>query len=158
MKLLLSIFSMMFFTWGSLWGQDSAQPKVFILGEDEALYERLTQTYNQPLLEACHNDVQVAFEQWLNMMQEIDDYAERIRFDIKGVKVWMHVFWNSQGAIDHIGYLLRPDSRNISTAELSAFLSSFMNRYTFPQTSDRKFSHYTGATFPTFTQNADKNR
>ena len=128
-------------------------PKVFLLGEHEQPYEVATQTYSKTLLEVCNDNMQEAFHHWISMANEMDNFAEKINFDLKGVKVWMHVFWNEQGKIDHIGYFLRPDSRNIKTNELSAFFMAFMGRYnTFPVKGDRKFSHYTGATFPTFVE------
>ena len=40
----------------------------------------------------------------------------------------------------------------VDTAEMNAFFSGFIRQYKFPVTSDRKFSHYTGASFPTFSE------
>ncbi len=129
-----------------------AMPKVFLMGDNEKEYEQLTQDYAQSLLEVCNNDMEAAFGQWLEMVKEMELYAQKIKFDLKGVKLRLHVFFSPDGKIDHIGYLLRGDSRNINTAEMSAFLSSFINRYKFGKTSDKKFSHYTGATFPTYVE------
>ena len=120
------------------------------LGENEKNYERLARAYSLSLLEACNNDIKQAFEKWLAMMVEVDKYAKKINYDLKGVKVWLHVFWAEDGSIDNLGYLLRPDSRNIDSKELKAFFSGFLRQYKFPITASRKFSHYTGATFPTF--------
>jgi hypothetical protein len=146
-----------FLCWLSV-GAAQAQeaPTVFVMGDQEATYEKLNQTYKQTLLEACDNDMKLAFEKWLHMMQEMESYADEINFDLDGIKVLMHVFWNTDGQIDHIGYFLRPNSRNVDTAELSAFLSSFSRQYTFPVSSDRKFMHYTKASFPTFSERAQR--
>ena len=132
--------------------ENEEMPRVFVLGEQEEAYEQLTRTYSQSLLTVCDNDMKVAFDKWLNMMQEMEAYAEQIRFELKGVSIWFHVFWSPEGNVDHIGFLLRPNSRNVPQADLAAFLSSFVKRYQFPVTSDQRFSHYTGATFPTFSQ------
>ena len=134
----------------TLQAQQANTPKVFTLGESEQSYEGLNQAYSKTLLEATNGDIKLAFDQWLLMMKEMDEYAEQIRFNLNGVKLWLHVFWGAGGKIDHIGYLLRSDSRNVDEAEIKAFFSSFMNRYTFPIKSDKPFNHYTGATFPTF--------
>ncbi|MBL7793494.1 MAG: hypothetical protein JNK77_14285 [Saprospiraceae bacterium] len=134
--------------------QTTDMPKVFVMGENEKGYEQLTQTYGQSLLEAAGNDFEKAFGTWLEMMVEMDNYSKKINFDIKGVKIWMHVFWGEDGKVNHIGYLLRPDSRNINTLELNAFFSSFIGRYKFPITSEKKFSHYTAANFPTLGERA----
>lgn len=150
MKVLFSLLMGMVIVSGAVSAQKTDLPKVFTLGENEQAYEKLTQDYGQSLLEACDLNIETAFQRWLEMMQEMEKYAAKINFDIKGAKLWMHVFWSESGKIDHIGYLLRSDSKNINQAELSAFLSSFMGRYTFPVSSGKKYNHYTGATFPTF--------
>lgn len=129
-------------------------PRVFQLGGNEQAYETLSKEYGQSLLEVCNNDMKIAFEKWLEMMKALEDYAKKINFDIKGVKVRLHVFWNADGSIDHIGYVLRTNSRNIRSEEFSAFLSSFTRQYTFSLKSQQKFSHYTIATFPLHTEKA----
>ncbi len=149
MKKMILLCSFVSFLAAPLLAQDSP---VFVLGEQEKKYEQLTRDYSQSLLTACDNDMQVAFDKWLEMMQAMEAYAKKIRFDLNGVSVWFHVFWSPEGNIDNVGFLLRPNSRNIPNADLAAFLSSFIKRYQFPVTSDQPFSHYTGATFPTFSQ------
>lgn len=129
-------------------------PRVFQLGGNEQAYEELSKEYSQSLLEVCNNDMTMAFEKWLDMMGAIEEYAKKINFDIKGVKVRLHVFWSPDGTIDHIGYVFRTNSRNIRPEEFSAFLSSFTRQYTFPMKSQQKFSHYTIATFPLHSEKA----
>lgn len=149
--IVFSTFSLFFLL--QLQAQIQQLPKVFQLGEHEKPYEVATQTYSKTLLEVCNNDMEGAFNHWISMMKAMDDFAEQIKYDLKGVKAFMHVFWNEQGRIEHIGYFLRPDSRNIKTNELSAFFLAFMDIYeSFPVKADQKFSHYTGATFPTFVE------
>ena len=131
--------------------QDDVQT-IFVLGENEKAYEMLNQSYSQTLLEVSDFDTQKAFDAWMDMMKQMEEYAKKLRFDIKGVKLWLHVFWNEDGTISHIGYLMRPDSRNIDNLELAAFLKTFMGRYKLPLSSSRKFSHYTGANFPIYSE------
>ena len=154
MKFIYSLFAFLLLA-GTAISQDSTAPKVFMLGDDEESYEQLNQAYSQTLLEACNNDIQEAFDQWLDMMKAMDNYADKIKYDLKGIQLWLHVFWAEDGSIDHIGYLLRPESRNVNPAELNAFFSTFMKKYKFPLKSEKKFNHYTGATFPTFIQRAN---
>ncbi len=131
-------------------------PKVFKLGANEAAYETLVQEYPQTLLAACNNDMKVAFDKWLEMMKALDDHARRINFDIKGIKVRLHVFWDADGSIKHIGYILRTDSRALEKeAEFGAFLSSFTRQYSFPVQSQQKYSHYSIATFPTYSERSE---
>ncbi len=129
----------------------TALPKVFILGEHEKAYEKLFDAHSTVLLEACNDDMDVAFDKWLSMLEEMEAYAISIDYDIKGIKVWLNVFWNKDGSIKHIAYHLKVNSRNIrNPEELTAFFSSFMNHYKFPIVTDRNFSHYGSASFPTF--------
>lgn len=130
-------------------------PKVFQLGGNEQAYEALTQEYPQTLLGVCNNDMKVAFDKWLEMMKALESYAGRINFDIKGMKVRLHVFWDTKGNIEHIGYVFRPNSRNARAEEFNAFLSSFIRQYTFPIEAQQKYSHYTIATFPTFSERSE---
>lgn len=130
--------------------------KVFVIGEDEKSYEALNESYKQSLLEACENDMVGAFEKWIVMTQEMEAYANRINYDIRGVKVWFHVFFEADGSIKHIGYLLRNESRNINPDEFRGFLSSFMNRYQLPVKSNQRFSHYSIASFPVYSESANK--
>lgn len=129
--------------------------KVFVLGEGEERYEQLTSTYTQTLLGASQNDIEVAFSRWLDMMRAMDAHAEKVNFNLKGVKVWFHVFWSENGNIDYLGFLLRPDSRYVDVAELKAFFSDFIANYQLSVRADRKFSHYTGATFPTISEKSE---
>lgn len=123
-------------------------PAVFVLGEDEAAYERLTNVFPRTLLAVTSNDLDEAFKSWLELMGEIDRYSKTINFEIKGMKLWLHVFWNEDGTIAHIGFFFLPNSRNIKEDEVKAFFSSFIRQYKPVLKSDRKFSHYTSVSFP----------
>lgn len=130
----------------------NAIPKIFQLGEDEKIYDELVKGYPLSLLEASNNDVKVAFDKWIGVLEDMQDYADKIRYDIKGVKLRLHVFWNENGSIDHLGYLLREDSKNVNDAELKAFLKTFVSRSKMDIESMRKYSFYTTATFPVYAE------
>jgi len=128
-------------------------PKVFILGQYEKAYEKLFDDHSTVLLEICDDDMDLAFDKWLSMLEEMEAYATSIDYNIKGIKIWLNVFWNKDGSIKHLAYHLKVNSRNIEhQEELTAFFSSFMNHYKFPLVADRSFSHYGSASFPTFTR------
>lgn len=150
MKYLLAL-SIGLFLSATLTAQDTGV-QVFQLGENEALYEELNQSHSQTLLEVANYDTRAAFSNWVSMLQDMEKHANKLRFDLKGAQLWLHVFWNADGTISHIGYLPRPDSRNISPAELTAFFKTFAKKYQFPLASNKKFSHYTGANFPVYSE------
>ncbi len=131
--------------------QDSiVLPSVFVMGEYEEQFNSLMQEHEALLLSECDNDMDIAFEKWLSMLKEMEAYSEIIEYDLKGIKMWLNVFWDKNGTVDHIAYHLKPNSRNIDIEELTAFFVSFINNYKFPLVTDEKFSHYGSAAFPTF--------
>ena len=126
----------------------SELPKVFLLGEHEEAYEKLVENYATSLLSACNNDMNKAFKKWISMNQEMEVYADQITYNTDGLKLWLHVFWAKDGSIKHIGYYLRPNSKNADLTELNAFLFSFMNHYKFPLIAHTPYSHYSFVQFP----------
>lgn len=156
MKLTLTLIlgTSLFLSSLSAQAQDEA-PMVFVLGEDEKVYEMLNEAHSQTLLEVANFDTEKAFDYWMDMMKQMEAHAKKLRFDIKGTKLWLHAFWNEDGSLAHIGFMLRPESRNISQLELAAFFKTFMPKYKLPTTSGRKFSHYTGANFPIYSEKAN---
>ena len=164
MRLFTSIILLSFFFQVALSASDlettkkdsTTLPKVFILGEHEKAYEKLYEKHSKVLLEVCEDDMNLAFEKWLSMLEEMEAYSNSIEYDIKGIKVWLNVFWNTDGSIKHIAYHLKVNSRNVNRDELTAFFSSFMNHYKFPLVADQPFSHYGSASFPTFARRTKK--
>jgi hypothetical protein len=124
-------------------------PKVFQIGEFEEQYGLLYEIYHNILLTVCHDDMNLAFDKWMYMIGEMEAYAHKIEFDLNGVKLWLKVFWDEDGSIRYLSYFLKPNSRNIDTAELSAFLSSFMNVFRMPIQSTVKYTHNGSTQFPT---------
>lgn len=122
-------------------------PPVFLLGEYDKQYEAITPNY-QTLLEANDGDMQVAFGKLMGMMREMEAYAGLVGYDIKGVNAWMHFFWKADGSIEHIGFHLKPNSRNVDTDDLKAFLAGFAKQYRFPLRSGKKYAHYSSFSFP----------
>jgi hypothetical protein len=127
----------------------SRLPKVFVLGEYEKDYETLVTNNQTQLLQACNNDLFTAHNKWTSMVQEMEAYANQVNFDLKGIKLWIHVFWDKNGSISHIAYHLKPQSRNVKTEDLSAFFLSFASFYRLPHTFSNTYAHYGSASFPT---------
>lgn len=135
---------------GMMMKPDTILPKSFLLGDHEKQFEKLTMQYETLLLTATDNNMNLAFEKWVEMITEMEEYSESIGYDLKGVKMWMNIFWEPDGSIAHIAFFLKPNSRNVDVQELKAFFSSFARHYTFPLVYKTKYSHYGSASFPTF--------
>ncbi len=124
-------------------------PQIFKLGEFEKQMDDESRAHKTQLLTACEYDIELAYGKWISMIKEMEAYSNRIDYDIRGVKVWLNVFYEKNGQIGHIGFYLKPNSKNIDTTEFAAFLKSFVNNYSFPHTYTAPFSHYGSAGFPT---------
>ncbi len=131
-------------------------PKVFILGQFESSYDDLVVSYEQSLLTACDCTMKTAFGKWLGMLHELELYSKKQNIDIRGVKVWLHVFWNPDGSIEHIAYHLRPNSKIIDEEVMSFLLDGFAKQYSFPLTAETGYAHYSTGSFPVFGEVVEK--
>ncbi|MBK7407698.1 MAG: hypothetical protein IPJ40_06205 [Saprospirales bacterium] len=123
-------------------------PPVFVIGDYEPEYEALTGNYSKSLLDVCGSDMTQAFDLWIGFVEEIEAYSKQSGFELNGVKAWIHVFFNEDGTITHIGFHLKPTSRNVDTDALASFLSQFIGQYQLPFTAREKYSNYTSVSFP----------
>lgn len=152
--LTLSFFFLMIFSFnvkGSTGTIDSLPP-VFMLGDREVEYEKLVEDCSVPLFTVSDDSMEKAYESWLGMLHEIELYAEADTFDIKGVKIWINVFWNGEGTIKHITYYPKPNSKNIDYDLMGNLLEKFIKQYKFKEEHEACFSHFGSATFPTHAQ------
>ena len=124
-------------------------PSAFIMGDFEHKYEDLYSGHSDILLTVCENDMDIAFEKWMNMLGEMEAYADQIGYDLKGIKIFLNVFWDKSGKIDHIMYYPKPVSRNTDFEELTAFFKSFINNFEFPVKAEANYYHSGQASFPT---------
>ena len=127
-------------------------PVTFLISEDDAAYGELVVNTPTSLLEVCGNAMDVAYAKWIYMLADMEEAAEAQGFDIKGLKIWMNVFWNADGSIDHFVYYPKPNSKNIDYSEFTAFLTKFAKTYVLDVDSDKGFAHYGSASFPTFVE------
>jgi len=125
-------------------------PRVFQIGEYQEEYEQLIEDYDMTLTDVCDNDLYVAFGKLSSMFKEMEVFAENNAYDLKGVRLWLHLFWNKNGTIQYLAFHLRPNSRNINIADLEAFLLSFIQYYRFPLISENDYSLYTSTAFPVY--------
>jgi hypothetical protein len=110
------------------------------------------------LLEVCDNDMKLAYDKWLDMLQQMEAHSETVDYDLKSIKIWLNVFWKKNGSIDHIAYYLKPSSKNIDTERLTLFFISFINNYSTPLKFERNYAHYGSAGFPTMHRRIDSKK
>lgn len=125
-------------------------PQVFMIGQNEIEYENLVTVCNKPLLNVYQDSMDMAYRYWMTMLSDMEQYADKAEFDIKGIKIWLNVFWNPNGSIKHIVYFPKPNSRNMDFDLLTKFFKRFADQWAASNGESKCYSHYGSATFPTF--------
>lgn len=133
-----------------LFAQKSNYPQVVNVGQNSEILEDLSTSYKSSLFSASDADFIKTTKNWQHVLTGIEKYAEEIDFDLKGVKIWIKVFFAKDGNIDHITYILSDTSINIDTIELEAFFRSFMRNYKLPEFHEQKFSYDARIQFPLY--------
>ena len=137
--------------WSQEAGTENAQiPRVFLIGEYADQYARISEEHPANLLSVYQNDMEMAYEKWAGMLVEMENYAGEIEYDIKGLKLWLHVYFNPDGTIQYLSFYPKPNSRNVPVEELVAFFKSFCKVYKIQVNSQLGFQQSASASFPTF--------
>jgi hypothetical protein len=125
--------------------------EVFFIGENQAEYDKLIVKYKTPLLTVTGQDVDKAFHQWTDLLTNLEQYSEKQGMDIKGVKIWLNVFWNEKGEVDHFTFYPKPNSKNLDYEKFRGIVKSFLNQNAkLGMQSKDSYSHYGTANFPIF--------
>ena len=131
--------------------QNTTTLSIFEIGKDEQNYRTICEAYPETLLSWKKDDYTQSALLWFDFLKSMETYADAIQFNLNGLKLWIHIFWNENGEINHVGYFVHPESRQIDKKELNAFLSAYSRLAKKPDfKSGMKISHYTSASFPTF--------
>jgi len=123
-----------------------------MIGQNEIKYEDLVAKCSNPLLTVCQDSMDLAYRRWMGLLSDMEQYAEKSDFDIKGIKIWLNVFWNPDGTIKHLVYFPKPNSRNMNFDNLTKFMFKFMDNYAMESLDSKCYSHYGSASFPTFAE------
>lgn len=129
--------------------QEGRITPVGLIGEYEDAFETLAKQHPGILLGVCGKDMDIAYEKWTDMLVAMEDYAERISYDIDGLKTYFYIFWNADGSIRHLAFYPKANSRNIPVEELRAFFKGFVTEYAMSIVASEGYSHYGSASFPT---------
>lgn len=129
---------------------DQSRPSVYLLGTDEEQYAEIIKNYPSNLLSVSGESMEKTYENWMLLLMDMENYAGHTGYDLKGIKVWINVFWNKEGRIDYITYYPKPNCRNVPFEDLTAFLKSFIKSYQNGIPYKANYSHYGSASFPSF--------
>jgi len=127
-------------------------PKSFQIGEHENGYGNLIKLYPESLLTTSKDSIELAYVNWMYLLYDMEKHSRKIDIDLKGLKIWLNVFWNKDGRIDYITYYPKPNSRNMDFDKLTAFFIDFVNNYKVRLKGKDNFSHFGSARFPSFAE------
>lgn len=138
---------------GSLFGAKAQQlPTVVNLTAQDSLVEVLNQQYPASLLVASDTSLSKMRATWEDMLIQLEQLSKQEKVDLRGVRLWLKVYWGTDGRIEHLAYQLQPRSLNISHVELQALLRYFVQQYRPALRYKADFAHQTAVSFPTFLQ------
>ena len=120
-----------------------------LIGANQKKYENANVVYKTQLLEVCNNDLDSAYTVWISVLNDFEKYAESSNFDVKGLKLWIHVFVQN-GKIKELYFHPKPNCRNTDFKKVEDLFEKFISVYNFPIQSSEKFNHYGSASFPVF--------
>ena len=122
--------------------------KVSFIGENEKEDEQLMLKCSTPLLSVTNNSMDEAYDIWTNMLARMTTKADDQGLDIKGVKIWINLFWEADGSIKKIVYYPKPKSKNMDFEQLTIFFQNFAEGYNLDIDYESCFSHHGTAAFP----------
>ena len=113
-------------------------PPVFQIGEFTERYENL-HLHHINLMEVCDDNIELAYDHWMHMLDAMDQLSEELNIDLRGTKLWLHVFWDQEGNIRHLAYHPKPTSKFVEINILTAFFKNFVRNYQMPLQSEMRF-------------------
>ncbi len=131
-------------------GIDEKLSKVFVIGDYQEAYEDCFTIYPDILITVCDNNIDTAHQRWNVYIKEMEAYSKEIDFDLEGIVMWIHFFWNPNGKVQHVAYHLQPQSRFVKDDMIQAFLRSFIKNHNIDIEATRGFNHYGSVAFPLY--------
>ncbi|MEO6189731.1 MAG: hypothetical protein ABIP47_03860 [Saprospiraceae bacterium] len=104
-------------------------PNSFLIGEFEHAYDELLEEYSRSLVSVCDNSNDKAYSIWSNVLVDINEQSKISNMDLNGLKLWINIFFENDGTIQHIVYYPKPNSKNMDFDKLTSFFTSFCKSY-----------------------------
>ncbi len=106
----------------------AGQNPIFVgqIGSHQSKYEKTVNTNPIQLLEVCNNNLDSAYQIWVDVMYDFEKFAEAANYDLKGLKLWVHIFV-IDGKIRELYYHPKPNSRNTDYTKVTSLLEKFVN-------------------------------
>lgn len=130
--------------------EQTVLPRVFLLGNHEQPYEEMMERYDKLFINVFKDDLDKAYEVWSGFLLDLEAHSRTLGFELNGLKLWLNVFFNEDGGIQHLVYFPKPNSRNMNFDQLSHFFMSFSKDYHLKESPKIRCSHFGSASFPTY--------
>jgi len=155
LKRIKSIIPVLFLITSSIIGQNiekSNLPLAFLVGENEKEYAELINQYPASLLSVSKDSMELAYENLMQLLYDMEQHSKKVNFDLRGIKIWLNVFWDKDGRINYISYYPKPNCRNMDFKKLTAFFIDFIKHYKPRLKADKNFALYGSARFPSYAE------
>ncbi len=103
-------------------------PSSFLIGENEQAYDGILLQYSRGLVDLC-GGTEKTFDIWTRVMADLEEFSKKNDMDLRGLKLWMNMFFNNAGGIDYIVYYPKPNSKNMEFEKLTRLFSAFCKEY-----------------------------
>ena len=123
-------------------------PNSFLIGEYEHSYDELLEQYSRSLVSVCDNSNDKAYTIWSNVLLAIHEQSKISDIDLNGLKLWINIFFENDGTIQHIVYYPKPNSKNMDFDKLTSFFNAFCKTYKMNTTLSSKCMLSANASFP----------
>lgn len=121
-----------------------------MIGEFEKQYNEMLGAHPDLLMAVCGDDMDAAYNIWLNFLSEMEKFAIEQDVNINGAKIWINVFWDVDGTIKHIAFYPKPNSINMEYGYMKVLFSQFSEQYNSGLNHTNLYSLYGSASFPSF--------
>jgi hypothetical protein len=121
---------------------------VYPLGEGAEI-DYLMARYPTTVQQIVKNDPAKTKAHWKEFGLALEKFFDEIEFDVKGVKLMMHVCWSKEGKLLHIGFMFKDTSRNMKEADFKIAISQFIDKYKSTLSYNEPFTYYGSLNFPT---------
>ena len=144
----VTICVLMFCTIAS-WCQNDVT-RCFQIGENQDQFLLLAQNHPSTLLDVYDNSMTNSYKAFTDVMKSLEKYADNKGLDLKGLKLWVNVYWDKSGEITHITYYPKPNSKNLDYKQVTKLFDEFIADAPLSKTYHENYIHNGSIAFPVF--------
>lgn len=98
------------------------------LTNNDGIRQSLKQAYPRSLSDHFQN-INEAFSLWNDFENQFITFLASQKSSFEGGKIWVEIYWNADGNIEHVGYFSQKKLTRSKDEELSDLFTSFVDEY-----------------------------